>query len=58
MSILEHFQYQNDYFQSNIFVSAIGITDVDGEDRWRRSMSMPTYGFASMGYTSTKLLIF
>ncbi len=29
MSISEHFRYRNDVFQSNIFVSDIGITDVD-----------------------------
>jgi hypothetical protein len=29
MSISEQFRYRNDVFQSNIFVSDIGITDVD-----------------------------
>jgi hypothetical protein len=29
MSILEHFRYRNDVFQSDIFASDIGITDVD-----------------------------
>ncbi len=38
--------YPNDVFQSNIFVSDIGITDVDVGCRISptlRSMSMPTY---------------
>ncbi len=46
MSISEHFRYRNDVFQSDIFVSEIGITDVD-VGCWisptLRSMSMPTY---------------
>ncbi len=29
MSLLEHFKYQNDGFQFNIFDSDIGTTDVD-----------------------------
>ncbi len=48
MSISEHFRYQNDVFHSNIFVSDIGITDVDVEG-WisptLRLMSMPTYAY-------------
>ncbi len=47
MSILEHFRYRNDVFQSDIFHSDIGITDVDVGCRISpilRSMSMPTYG--------------
>jgi hypothetical protein len=46
MSISEHFRNQNDVFQSNIFVSDIGITDVNVGCRispTMRSMSMPTY---------------
>jgi hypothetical protein len=46
MSILEHFRYRNDIFQSYIFVSYIGITDVDVGCRISptlRSMSMPTF---------------
>jgi hypothetical protein len=46
MSISEHFRYRNDVFQSNIFVSDIGLTDVDVGCRISptlRSMSIPTY---------------
>jgi hypothetical protein len=46
MSISEHFRYRNDIFQSDIFVSYIGITDFDVGCRISptlRSMSMPTY---------------
>jgi hypothetical protein len=46
MSISEHFRYRNGGFQSDIFVSDIGITDVDVGCRVSptlRSMSMPTY---------------
>jgi hypothetical protein len=46
MSISEHFRYRNDVFQSDIFVSDIGRTDVDVGCRISltlRSMSMPTY---------------
>ncbi len=48
MSISEHFRYRNDVFPSGIFVSDIGITDVDVGCRISptlRSMSMPTYGY-------------
>jgi hypothetical protein len=48
MSISEHFRYRNEVFQSNIFVSDIGITDVDVRCRISptlRSMSMPTYEY-------------
>ncbi len=48
MSISEHFQYRNESFQSDIFVSDIRITDVDVGCRISptlRSMSMPTYAF-------------
>ncbi len=47
MSISELFWYRNDRFQSDIFSSDIGITDVDVGCRiplTLRSMSMPTYG--------------
>jgi hypothetical protein len=47
MSISEHFRYRNDVCQSDIFVSDIGITDVDVGYQISptlRSMSMPTYG--------------
>ncbi len=47
MSISKHFRYRNDVFQFDIFVSDIGITDVDVGCRISptlRSMSMPTYG--------------
>jgi hypothetical protein len=46
MSISEHFRYRNDVFQSDIFLSGIGIKDVDVGCRISptlRSMSMPTY---------------
>jgi hypothetical protein len=46
MSISEHFRYRNNVFQSDIFVSVIGMTDVDVGCRISpifRSMSMPTY---------------
>ncbi len=46
MSIPEHFRYRNDSFQSAIFVSDIGITDVDVGCRISptlRLMLMPTY---------------
>jgi hypothetical protein len=46
MSISEHFRYRNDVFQSSIFVSDIGITDIDVRCRISptlRSMSMSTY---------------
>jgi hypothetical protein len=46
MSISEVFRYRNDVFQSDIFVSDIGITYVDVGCRISptlRSMSMPTY---------------
>jgi hypothetical protein len=48
MSILEPFRYRNDSFQSDIFSSDIGLTDVDVGCRISpilRSMSMPTFGF-------------
>ncbi len=46
----EHFRYWNDVVQSDIFVSDIGITDVDVDVGCRisptlRSMSMPTYAY-------------
>jgi hypothetical protein len=47
MSTSVHFQYLNGVFQSDIFVSDIGITDVDVGCQillTLRSMSMPTYG--------------
>jgi hypothetical protein len=47
MFISEHFRYRNDGFQSNIFVSDIGITDVNVGCQISptlRSMLMPTYG--------------
>jgi hypothetical protein len=53
MSILEPFRYRNDSFQSNIFSSDIGITDVDVVCRISptlRSMSMPTYAEAAEGF--------
>jgi hypothetical protein len=46
MSISELFRYRNDNFQSDIFSSDIGITDVDVGCQISptlRSMSMPTY---------------
>jgi hypothetical protein len=48
MLISEPFRYRNDSFQSNIFSSDIGITDVDVGCRISpilRSVSMPTYDF-------------
>jgi hypothetical protein len=48
MSISELFRYRNDSFESDIFSSDIGITDVDVGcpiSPTLRSMSMPTYGF-------------
>ncbi len=48
MSISEHFRYRIDSFQSDIFVSNIGITDVDVGCRISptlRPMSMPNYGY-------------
>jgi hypothetical protein len=47
MSILDYFRYWNDGFQSDIFVSDIGITDVDVGYQISRTlilMSMATYG--------------
>jgi hypothetical protein len=47
MSISEHFRYRNDVFQCDIFVTDIGITEVDVGYRISptlRSMLMPTYG--------------
>jgi hypothetical protein len=44
-------RYRNDSFQSDIFSSDIGITDVDVGYRISpslRSMSMPTYGYDSL----------
>ncbi len=55
MSISEHFRYRNDVFQSVIFVSDIGITDVDVGCRISptlRSMSMPTYGLRELAIGS------
>ncbi len=46
MSILEHYRYPTDSFQSDIFFSDIGITDVNVGCRISPtlgSMSMPTY---------------
>jgi hypothetical protein len=46
MSISELFRYRNDSFQSDMFSSDIGITDVDVGCRISptlRSTSMPTY---------------
>jgi hypothetical protein len=48
MLISEHHRYRNDVDQSDIFVSDIGITDVDVGCRispTSRSMSMPTYAY-------------
>jgi hypothetical protein len=52
MSISELFQYRNDNFQSDIFSSDIGITDVDVGCQilpTLRSMSMPTYAEITAG---------
>jgi hypothetical protein len=46
MSISKHFRYRNNSFQSDIFVSDIGIADLDVGCQISltlRSMSMPTY---------------
>ncbi len=48
MSILEPFRYRNGSFQSDIFSSDIGITDVDVGCRISpilRSMLMPSYAY-------------
>jgi hypothetical protein len=53
MSISELFQYRNDRFQSDIFSSNIGITDVDVGCRISQtigSMSMPTYAYLRANY--------
>jgi hypothetical protein len=52
MSISEPFRYRNDSFQSDIFSSDIGITNVDVGCRISpilRSMSMPTNA-STQGY--------
>ncbi len=51
MSISELFRYRNDNFQSEIFSSDIGITEVDVGCRISptlRSMSMPTFGYSKL----------
>jgi hypothetical protein len=48
MSISDYLRYRNDGFQSDIFFSDIGITDVDVGCQISPiliSMSMPTYAF-------------